>query len=61
MGYKKVITYTLQSESGSSLKAIGGKQERLFDGQQWNDSTKVKRNFQQVCNESKIRWVICNY
>lgn len=58
MGYEKIITYTLQSESGSSLKALGATVEKNVDGRQWNDSEKVKRTKQPVSEEMKYRWAI---
>lgn len=58
MGYEKIITYTLQSESGSSLKAIGAQIEKNIEGRQWNDSEKVKRTKQAVSEEMKYRWAI---
>lgn len=59
MGYEKIITYTLQSESGSSLKAIGGVIETdVTHKRQWNDSGKAKRNYQKVSEQLKFRWAI---
>ena len=59
MGYVKIITYTLQSESGSSLKAIGASVEKVVEHKkQWNDSGGIKRNFQLVTIEPKYRWII---
>lgn len=61
LGYKKVITYTLQSESGSSLKAIGAIIEKKTEhNKQWNDSGNVKRNFQAVTTAPKYRWSLLN-
>jgi hypothetical protein len=36
MGYRKVITYILESESGASLKASGWKFERAAGGGSWS-------------------------
>ena len=36
MGYTKIITYILESESGSSLKASGWKQEAVTSGGNWS-------------------------
>lgn len=36
MGYSKIITYILESESGISLKAAGWKQEAVTRGGDWN-------------------------
>lgn len=35
MGYEKIITYTLESESGVSLKAAGWKCVGIAGGKQW--------------------------
>lgn len=56
MGYERIITYTLQSESGSSLRGIGAKQMSNFKGRQWKVHQNGVRNFQSVFNENKIRW-----
>lgn len=57
MGYLKIITYTLQTESGSSLKAIGAIVEKSVEHKkQWNDSGGVKRNHQAVTVQLKFRW-----
>lgn len=59
MGYTKIITYTLQSESGSSLKAIGAVIEKNVEHKrQWNDSGKTKRNHQTVTIQLKFRWAL---
>ena len=57
MGYEKIITYTLQSESGSSLRAVGAKAEVKIKPQTWN-RTKRKRINQPVYNQPKIRWIV---
>lgn len=54
MGYKKVITYTLESENGASVKASGFK----FDGEAGNRHWTGKRNRgQNIPAEMKKRWV----
>ena len=42
MGYKKVITYILASEPGTSLKAAGYKCEGKAGGLEWNGRSKPK-------------------
>lgn len=55
MGYKKIITYTLQSENGASLKASGF----IFDGEAggkvWTGSR--KREYFVAPKEMKNRWI----
>jgi len=59
MGFVKIITYTLQSESGSSLRAIGAKIDKNVEHErQWNNSGKAKRSYQAVTEQLKFRWVL---
>ena len=53
MGYKRVITYTLESENGSSLKASGFICEGKAGGKMWNGS---RRKDNGVPPEYKNRW-----
>lgn len=55
MGYKKIITYTLQSENGASLKASGF----IFDGEAGGKSWSGvrKRDYFVAPQEMKNRWV----
>lgn len=56
MGYEKVITYTLKTESQSSLKAILATPVSFeAGGQSWNHG-KRKRQEQTISMERKIRW-----
>ena len=55
MGYKKIITYTLKSESQSSLKAIGAVPECDVTAQGWNRLNR-HRGEQPVYKQDKIRW-----
>lgn len=56
MGYKKVVTYILESEPGTSLKAAGYKCEGKAGGLEWNGRSKPK-NENQYPHEMKTRWV----
>lgn len=65
MGYKRVITYTLKSEPGTSLKASGFKSEGEAGGVSW-DMPSRPREITQITlfgevrkyqSEKKIRWV----
>lgn len=56
MGYQRVITYILESEPGTSLKAAGYRCEGRAGGLEWNGDRKPKdRN--QYPHEYKTRWV----
>lgn len=54
MGYKKVITYTLESESGASLKASNFSCEGIAGGKIW---TGARKRDNGVPPELKKRWV----
>jgi hypothetical protein len=55
MGYTRVVTYTLKSESQSSMKAIGAVPAAAIKARQW-DRPSRPRNDQEVGKEDKIRW-----
>lgn len=54
MGYQKIITYTLASEPGTSLRASGFTCEGLAGGQAWTGSR--RRNYYISPPERKLRW-----
>lgn len=64
MGYKRVITYTLLSESGSSLRAAGFINKGEAGGDSWNRPSRPREITQTTLfgeelkypNEKKIRW-----
>lgn len=53
MGYKKIITYTLKSENGASLKASNFVCEGEAGGTHWTGKRNKK---QDIPCELKIRW-----
>lgn len=54
MGYKKIITYILESENGASLKASNFLCEGLAGGTHWTGS---RNRGQNIPKEMKQRWV----
>jgi len=56
MGYKTVITYTLQSESGASVKAANFTYDGEAGGEQWTG--KRKRDYYVAPKEKKNRWKV---
>ncbi len=54
MGYRKVITYTLESENGASLKASNFTFDGIAGGKMWTGSRKRDNG---VPKELKKRWV----
>lgn len=60
MGGRRLVTYTLQSESGASLKGAGWKIAGVSKGHAkgWarKDSEHVKRTWQPIFGQDKFRW-----
>jgi len=54
-GFEKIITYTLDSEEGTSLKAAGWmKEHTTLDGQTWDRPSRPRRQQAPTC--AKVRW-----
>lgn len=54
LGYSKVLTYTLKTESGSSLKALGWIQSEVHGhGWSWKDRL---RKAQKISTQDKYKW-----
>jgi hypothetical protein len=60
MGGKRLITYTLKSESGASLRGAGwkivGETRPVKDGWRKNDHLNDRREWQPVMGQQKLRW-----
>ncbi len=56
MGYERIITYTLKSEKGTSLKAAGFVCEGECGATEWTGER--RRNYYISPPENKIRWSI---
>lgn len=58
LGYQRLITYTLQSEGGASLRGAGWKvlaeRKARTDAQQWTN--RAGREWQSVVGQSKLLW-----
>jgi hypothetical protein len=54
MGYKRAITYTLDSEEGSSCLAAGFKQDGTTKGRSWNNKSRSRVDKAPLCD--KKRW-----
>lgn len=57
MGYSRLVTYTLQSESGASLRGAGWRvvaQLKPRDPGQWQN--RPGREWQAVTGQAKFRW-----
>lgn len=57
MGGQRMITYTLRSESGASLRGAGWVREAEIDGQPGGWMNRDGRDDQAVIGEPKVRWV----
>lgn len=55
MGYERIITYILESESGTSLRASGWEYEALTAGGSWNCLSRPRETESPQCR--KQRWV----
>lgn len=64
MGYRRIITYTLQSEPGTSLTASGWKNCGEAGGGSWNSPSRPREQYQETLfgverkypDERKVRW-----
>jgi hypothetical protein len=55
MGYTRIITYTLEEESGASLRGVGAKCVSEVKPQQWSVASRPRKS-QAVYDEKKLRW-----
>lgn len=53
MGYKKIITYILDSETGSSLKAAGWHKEANTYGHSWNCKSRPRTTKAPTCDKQR--------
>lgn len=56
MGYKRIITYTLKTESGASLRAVGTVKTEIRSGD-WHRTNRPRKT-QAVSLQDKIRWEV---
>lgn len=54
MGYKRIVTYTLQHESGASLRAAGWRCDGQAGGLKWTGQR--RKTEQPYPEEMKVRW-----
>lgn len=54
LGYEKIITYILETESGDSLKATGWHKEADIRGKSWSCPSRPRETKAPTCN--KQRW-----
>jgi hypothetical protein len=59
MGYTRVITYTLKSESGTSLRASGYRVVAEVRGREWSCPSRPRRAGPEAQATDKLRWEVC--
>jgi hypothetical protein len=57
LGYKRIVTYTLPDESGSSLRAVGFTEIGLTKAESWNRPSRARKH-QSIYEAEKVRWII---
>lgn len=55
LGYRKIITYTLEEESGASLRAAGWATDKEVRGRSWDTPSRPRLDKHPTVN--KTRWV----
>lgn len=58
MGYSKVITYILESESGSSLRASGWTCEGEAGGGNWSTPSRVRNTSAPTCKKKRFSKIL---
>ena len=58
MGYRKIITYTLPHESGSSLKAVGFLKDGTTNGKSWDRPGRPRKKLNKFPEGVKNRWIL---
>jgi hypothetical protein len=53
LGYRQLITYTLDSEPGASLVASGWKQIGTVTGRKWDTPTRRRKDEHPTCDKKK--------
>jgi hypothetical protein len=55
MGYERIVTYTLASEGGASLRAVGATPTGPLESHEWANPNRPRKS-QEVYHEPKYRW-----
>ena len=55
MGGNKILTYTLQKETGASLRGAGWREAAKVNGKQWAHAKRARKTA-QIYDQPKIRW-----
>jgi hypothetical protein len=54
-GYTRVITYTLEEESGSNLRVVGWRVVGRVEAREWSAPSRPRKS-QAVSGKKKLRW-----
>jgi len=54
MGYRRIITYILESEGGTSLKATGWKDEGQAGGGSWNCPSRPRKDLSPIIEKRRF-------
>ena len=55
LGYKRLQTYTLETEGGASLRAAGWSVESVVRGRSWSCASRPRIDKHPTC--TKLRWI----
>lgn len=56
LGYTRMVTYTMPEESGSSLRAVGMREDGMTEGRPWNRPKRPREVNYPV--GPKVRWIL---
>jgi len=59
MGYRRILTYTLASEPGTSLKASGWKHTADVPGRSWDRRNRPRRDHHPATDKRRWECVLC--
>jgi hypothetical protein len=59
MGYRRLITYTLPQEGGSSLRGAGMRLLGEAGGGNWNKKSRPRIDTPELLQGQKLLWEIC--
>lgn len=59
MGFKSIITYILESETGHSLGASGWSVDGTVRGRGWSCQTRLRLDEHPTCNKVRYRKALC--
>ena len=56
LGYRRVVTYTLKDEPGSSLRAAGFNDMGDAGGGEWSSNVRPRKQSEQTCVKRRWEW-----